>query len=298
MGNVAAGFDVLGAALQPLDGTLWGDVVEAEPAPEPELRCTGPFADRLPPITADNLVEKTRAVFAAVLGRPLPPLRLTLHKHLPVSSGLGSSSSSVVATVVALDAACGHPLTPQQKLMVAGRAEGQVAGAMHLDNVAPSLLGGLRLITPSNQAVALPWPEDLRLVVASPDLQLETRRSRGVLPREVPLALAVAHAQNLAGLVHALHQDDRQLLQATVRDLLAEPYRASLVPGFRQAQQAALDAGALACSLSGAGPAVFAVADDAHASLVAAALRAGFAAAEVQAVTRVCRLDLQGAREL
>jgi homoserine kinase len=289
VGNFAAGFDVLGASLAPVDGSLWGDAVEIEAADSPLFTVAGPFADRLPSDPADNLVVRTRDLFGEIV--PLPPLALTLHKGLPVCSGLGSSAASVAATVTALNAWCGEPLDREALLGVAGKAEGLASGSVHLDNVAPALLGGLILVTPSGLPRGLPFPADLRIVVASPALSLATREARRVLPREVPLSLAVAHAENLAGFVHALHTDDRALLRATLRDLLAEPWRADLVPGFREAQAGALGAGALGCSLSGSGPAVFAVSSEEDASAVAAALE-GFGA------VRICRLDLRGARIL
>lgn len=289
VGNFAAGFDVLGASLAPVDGSLWGDVVEIVAADSPRFTVAGPYADRLPSDPTDNLVVRTRDLFGEIV--PLPPLALTLHKGLPVCSGLGSSAASVAATVAALNAWCGEPLDREALLDVAGRAEGLASGSVHLDNVAPALLGGLLLITSSGLPRELPFPADLRIVVASPALSLATREARRVLPREVPLSLAVAHAENLAGFIHALHTDDRALLRATLRDLLAEPWRADLVPGFREAQAGALGAGALGCSLSGSGPAVFAVCGEEDAPAVAAALK-GFG------IVRICRLDVRGARIL
>lgn len=298
VGNFAAGFDVLGAAVAPVDGTLWGDTVEIAASDQTSLVCTGPFADRLPSDPADNLVLRTRDLFEERIGRPLPPLAFTLTKGLPVCSGLASSAASVTATAVGLNAWFGEPLGPAELLDLAGRAEGLASGAFHLDNVAPGILGGLLLIPPQGLPRRLPFPEDLRIVVASPALALATREARAVLPREVPLALAIEHAQNLASLVHALHSGDRPLLRATLRDLLAEPWRAGLVPGFREAQKNALDAGALGCSLSGAGPAVFAVAEAGDTPAVAAALAHGFDSRGIAATVRICRLDQHGARIL
>lgn len=296
IGNFAAGFDVLGAAVAPEDGSLWGDQVEIVEADATRLVSTGPFAGRLPADPAENLVLRTRDLFEEALGRPLPPLQLTLRKNLPVCSGLGSSAASVAATARALNAWCGDPLSSEDLLEVAGRAEGLASGAVHLDNVAPCLLGGLLLIPPAGPPRGLPFPGALRIVVASPALELATREARRVLPREVPLALAVEHAQNLASFVHALHAGDLGLLRATLRDLLAEPWRADLVPGFRAAQRGALDAGALGASLSGAGPAVFAVAGPGQAEAVAAALASGFRSEGVEAAVRLCRIDIRGAR--
>jgi len=298
VGNFAAGFDVLGAAVAPEDGSLWGDQVEVREGAGTELICTGPFADRLPADPSENLVLRLRDLFEEALGRPLPPLQLTLHKGLPVCSGLGSSAASVAATARALNAWCGDPFSPDELLTLAGRAEGLTSGAVHLDNVAPCLLGGLLLIPPMGSPRSLPFPADLRIVVASPALSLATREARRVLPREVPLALAIEHAQNLASFVHALHEEDLVLLRATLRDLVAEPWRASLVPGFRAAQQGALEAGALGASLSGAGPAVFAVAGTNDTAAVASALTGGFRSEGIESTVRICRLDSRGARIL
>ena len=313
IGNLAAGFDVLGAAIEPESGELWGDLVEVVELSGPEgpgepamaaaraasgvtLTCDGPFAHLLPADPAENLAVLACAAFARRLGRPLPRLELRLHKGLPVGSGLGSSSATVVAVMRALDALLGRPLDDAGLLAAAGEAEAQAAGAPHLDNVAAALLGGLRLVDPGGQARLLPFPEDLRFVVAVPALTLTTRAARAALPAAVPLGLAVAHAQNLAALVHALHAGDRELLRACLRDLLAEPHRAGLVPGFRAVQAAALAAGAWGCSLSGAGPAVFAVAAAGDAPAVGEAMRRAWAGAGVAAEARVCVLDRRGAR--
>jgi homoserine kinase len=298
VGNFAAGFDVVGAAVIPEDGRLWGDTVEIVASGQTTLLCSGPFADRLPSDPAENLVLRTWDLFEEMIGRPLPSLAFTLIKGLPVCSGLASSAASVTATAVGLNAWFGEPLAPAELLDLAGRAEGLASGAVHLDNVAPGILGGLLLIPPQGLPRRLPFPDDLRIVVASPALALATREARAVLPREVPLALAIEHAQNLASLVHALHSGDRPLLRATLRDPLAEPWRAGLVPGFREAQKKALDAGALGCSLSGAGPAVFAVAEEGDAPAVAAALAEGFESRGIAATVRICRLDQHGARIL
>lgn len=297
IGNVAAGFDVLGAAIRPLEGPPLGDWVEVRAAEIASFLCEGPYAHRLPAAAEDNLALKALRAFESQLGRPLPPLALRLWKGLPVGSGLGSSSATVVATLVALNAYLDGALDPSRLLVAAGEAEGQGCGAAHLDNVAPALLGGLRLVDAAGQAQLLPFPETLCFVVVSPCLELTTREARQAIPRELPLGLAVAHAQNLAGLIHALHTGQAALRRASLRDLLAEKHRAPLVPGFRVVQAAALAAGAEACTFSGAGPAIFAVAEAELATRVGAAMVRAWAEQGIEAVARVCELDLQGARE-
>jgi homoserine kinase len=298
IGNVAVGFDTLGAALRPLDGSPFGDIVEVSEAASPSFHCEGPFAHQLPPDPRANLATAACAAYARALGRPLPALRLQLTKGLPVGSGLGSSSATVVAVIRALDALFGHPLEDAALLRAAGEAEARASGSVHLDNVAPALLGGLRLIAPQGDAHALPFPDALRFVVASPSLQLETRIARAVLPAMLPFSQALAHAQNLAAFIHALHHEDHRLLRACFRDLLIEPHRAPLVAGFRSVQSAAMEAGAWACSLSGAGPAVFAVAEAERSAAVASAMGRAWEALGIASVVRTCGLDHEGARVL
>jgi homoserine kinase len=317
---VAAGFDVLGAALAPAGGGLWGDVVEivavgegaqvgevGERAQVKEggegtairLICAGPFAHQLPADPRQNVAVKACAAVARRLEPPLgplPALEIRLWKGLPVGSGLGSSSATVVAVVRALDALLGRPLPESELLAAAGEAEAHASGAVHLDNVAAALLGGLCLVDPAGRAWRLPFPEELCFVLAVPALTLTTREARAALPAGVPFSVAVAHAQNLGALVHALHAGDRLLLRGCLRDLLAEPWRAGLVPGFREVQSAAMRSGAWGCSLSGAGPAVFAVAETAVAPAVGETMREAWAGAGVECRIELCTLDCQGAR--
>jgi homoserine kinase len=308
LGNLAAGFDTLGAALLPVavaaaaaPAALWGDLVEIvarDAGSGIALVCDGPFAHLLPPDSAQNLAIAACDSFARRLGRPLPACELRLHKGLPVGSGLGSSSATIVAVLRALDAFVGEPLGDARLLSAAGEAEARSGGAVILDNVAAALLGGLQLVDAAGGAHRLPFPEDLRFVVASPALTLTTRAARAVLPATVPFALAVAHAQNLAALVHALHAGDRALLRESLVDRLVEPSRAPLIPGFARVQEAARAAGAWGCSLSGAGPALFAVAEEAAAPAVGDAMRHAWGAAGIAAEVTICALDLQGARVL
>ncbi|WP_084053336.1 homoserine kinase [Holophaga foetida] len=299
VGNFAAGLDLLGAALAPLDGSLLGDVVLIEAAEEDAFALEGLYASALPPDPAKNLVLKTYALFKArmeSLGRPCGPFSLTLEKRLPLNSGMGSSASSIVATLAGLQAACGQPFSDEELLELAGQAEGVYSGGAHLDNAAPSLLGGLQLVTPRG-ARRLPWPEDLLIVLVHPDFELPTARSRAVLPAEVPRPQALAFGENLAGFVHALHTGDRELLRACLRDPLAEPYRAPLLPGFHRAQAAALEAGALGSSFSGSGPSMFGVADSlAQAEAIQRTMGEALAQEGLRSQGWICRLDGRGAQ--
>lgn len=298
LANLGAGFDVLGAALCLRDGGFLGNRVTLEESAAAHFEVSGPFAHRMPADPAGNLVLRARACFEEAIGRALPPLLIRLAATLPVSGGLGSSASSIVATLVALDAWCDGALGEDALLGLAGRLEGEGAGGIHLDNVAPCLRGGLRLTTGDGRSVGLPFPDGLVFVIALPELELPTRTARAALPAALSRGEAVDYGRNLAAFVHALHVGDRALLAASIRDPIAEPHRAPLVPGFAEAKAAALVAGALGVSFSGSGPATFALVEEADTARVARALVDGFARAGVRATTIDCVVDGEGARLL
>lgn len=325
IGNVAAGFDVLGAALRPIDGELLGDVVEIRPVGENRRRwpasrllsVTGDYADDLPEDPCKNLVYTCRDLFTRFLrrkGHEIRSFEMVLYKNLPVCSGLGSSASSVVAALKALNEYHGNPFDQRELLVLAARAEGTVSGAAHLDNVAPALLGGLQLIAPCPEAgkspsaellrhaecpVPLPFFPTWRLAVVHPHLAVPTKKARSVLPARIPLDQAVKYWQNLAAFVHGLHIGSEALVAATFQDLLIEGYRRKLVRGFPEVKKAALAAGAVGFSLSGSGPSVFAVgADETQAQTLMNAMLDAFRARGVEGEGYVCELDPEGARLL
>ncbi|MBK7368828.1 MAG: homoserine kinase [Candidatus Eisenbacteria bacterium] len=296
-GNVIAGFDTLGAALAPADGERWGDVVTVTESDRDTLECSGLDADALPS-SADNLVWRALDAWCARTRRERPPLAIALVKGLPVGSGVGSSSASIAAVLRAAHALLGDGEDDRVLLEAAGDAESGAAGARHLDNVAPALLGGLRFVGPDGRAELLPWFDELRFVVASPALRLETRRARAVLPAAVALGDAVEHARALGAFVHALHTGNREWLRAALRDRIAEPHRLALVPGAADLRDAALAAGAWGCSFSGAGPAMLAIAAAPDVAAVSAAMARAWESHGVACVTRECLLDRFGARVL
>ncbi len=308
IGNLAAGFDVLGVALAPVDGTLWGDKVSVhcpvKPRRSDRFSVVGPYAEDVPSKSSANLVMVARRLFNQELRRrhlPTSGLDLCLEKRLPVCSGLGSSASSVVATLTALNGLHGSPLPASDLLELAGRAEGHVSGSIHLDNVAPSMLGGIQLLVSGTnripQPMSLPWFSGWHLAVVHPDLQVPTALARSVLPKAFPRANAVAYWSNLAGLVHALHAGNAALAAQCIRDDLIEPHRRSLVRGFDRVKKEALAAGALGFSLSGSGPSVFALAEgQSRAEELLDRMQQAFLHARVTSRGHVCRPDTIGAR--
>jgi homoserine kinase len=225
-------------------------------------------------------------------------IELQIEKGIPIGSGIGGSAASAVAGVVAANALLGEPLSTPELLQYAILGESIASGAIHADNVAPALLGGLVLVrsAEAQDVVRLPVPSWLRCVVVLPELQVATREARAVLPDTFGLRSVVHQSANLAAMISGLYAENPELLARSMRDQLIEPHRASLICGFRDVQSAALGAGALACSLSGAGPAVFAWCNgDDAAEAVRAAMVAGFAGHSVTAEGWVSLVSAPGA---
>jgi homoserine kinase len=242
--------------------------------------------------------ENTAAIAAAELLRGTQlGVELELYKGLPLGSGLGSSGASAAAATVAVDSALGLQL-PLEKLVDAARvAEGAACGAPHPDNVAPAIFGGIVLIPSVDplRVVRLPVP-NVWLSIYTPGCEVKTADARRVLPASVPLAATVQHAARLGLLVHALHVGDLQLLGEAITDDIVEPARAGLIPGYLDAKVACLEAGALACSISGAGPTTFALsAEKSRADALAEILEETFTLAGVPGTGHVTRIGA-GAR--
>lgn len=294
--NVACGFDVLGFALDEP-----GDIVVAAPQDGPGVTIAGIEGDagRLPLDPARN----TAGAAVMALLRRLETTRgvtLTIHKGLPLASGIGSSGASAVAAVVATNELLGRPASLDLLLACAMAGEQAGCGAMHPDNVAPSLYGGFVLARSADppDVVRLPVPAGLACAVLHPQVEVQTGISRALLGDEVKLRDAVRQWGNLGALVASLFMGDHALLSRSLEDVIAEPKRAPLVPGFYAVKAAALAAGALGCSLSGSGPSVFALASSLEiAQHAGAAMQRAFTAeSTVGADLWVSLVGRQGAR--
>lgn len=273
--NVACGFDVLGFALEEP-----GDIVVAEPGDAPGVRIAAIHGDE-GRLSHDPMKNTAGAAVAALLDRleTTRGITLTLHKGLPLASGIGSSGASAVAALVAANELLGRPASLDVLLLCAMDGERAGCGAAHPDNVAPALYGGFVLARHGApvEIVQLPVPPGLCCVVLHPQFEVQTGAARAALGDTVPLSLAVQQASNLGSLVSALFRNDFDLLARSLVDVIAEPHRVPFVPGFRAVQQAALSAGALGSSFSGSGPSMFALCTSLpQAHIVASAMRDAF----------------------
>lgn len=295
--NVAAAFDVLGFAVgAPVD------TVEVRLSDEPGVRLVSIEGDGgLLPLQAEKNTA-TAAVIGLVeaLGRPAG-LEVALHKGLPLCSGLGSSAASSAAAVLAANAALGEPLTRRELLPFVVAAEAVACGTAHADNAAPSLLGGFTLIRSTSplDVICLPVPSDLVCALVHPHCEVRTEDARKVLRGSIRLSQAVEQWGNVAGLIAGLYSADYELIGRSLRDVVVEPTRSLLIPGFAAVKRAALEADALGCSISGSGPTVFALCrGETRAQSAAVAMAAAFADAGLGSDTYVSPIDSQGARLL
>ena len=294
--NVAVGFDILGFAID-----RPGDEIVARLNPELEglriTKVTG-TGDKVLPLE----VERNTAGVAALrllehLGRAELGIELEVHKKMPFGSGLGSSAASAAGAVVAVNELLGAPLSRESLLYFSVLGEEVADGSFHADNVAPSLVGGITLIR-SNESLDihhLPVPANLQVAVVHPEIEILTRDARAVLSDTVPLKTAIHQMGGLASFITALHTNDLPLLGRSLHDFVVEPQRKRLIKGFDDVQAAALDRGALGCSISGAGPSVFALCDSGYlAQAVGQAMQQAFGQHGVDSQLYVSPINQRG----
>jgi len=164
---------------------------------------------------------------------------MTLEKNMPIGSGLGSSACSVVAALVAMNEFCGRPLSESKMLALMGELEGRISGSVHYDNVAPCYLGGIQLMLEENGIISqsIPAFDDWLWVLAYPGIKVSTAEARAILPAQYRRQDCIAHGRHLAGFIHACYSRQPQLAAKLMKDVVAEPYRTRLLPGFAQARQ-------------------------------------------------------------
>ena len=300
IGNVSVGFDVLGAAVSPIDGTLLGDRVMVKAGDEPfSLKAAGSFVSKLPTEAKENIVYDCWTVFAREIdkkGVALKPLEMTLEKNMPIGSGLGSSACSIVAALDALNRFHGQPLDETELLALMGEMEGKISGGIHYDNVAPCYLGGVQLMLEELGIISqeVPCFDDWYWVMAYPGIKVSTAEAREILPSQYRRQDIIAHGRHLAGFIHACHSGQPELAAKMIKDVIAEPYREKLLPGFADARKYALSAGALATGISGSGPTLFSICKEKDvAERVARWLEQNYVQNE-EGFVHVCRLDKQG----
>lgn len=257
--NVACGFDVLGFAIHGL-----GDYVTASFSDEPGVRILSVTGDdgKLPKETEKNTAGLAVLTLLRKTGRINETgIELEIEKKMPLGSGLGSSAASSAAAVVAVNELLGKPFSTQELLPFAVEGETAASGSAHADNVAAALIGGFILVKTHQppDVISLNTPEKLHCTIIHPEIEIQTKNSRKILRKQVSLEKAVIQWGNLGSLIAGLYTNDYDLIGRSLHDEIIEPVRAVLIPGFSDMQKAALENGALGCSISGSGPSLFAL---------------------------------------
>jgi homoserine kinase len=292
IGNIGPGLDVLGMAV-----TGPGDRVVAERSERAGVVMADAGHPELPREADKNAAGIAGTAVLDRAGARNIGVRLTLEKRLALSGGQGGSAASAVAGAVAVNRLLGNPLDPIALFECAMAAESQLSGR-HGDNLASALFGGVILVRSLDplDIISLPFPAELRIVLAHPAQRLNTADARKVLPSFLERGAALAQMANVAAMVAAFSSGDIALLGRALDDQIAEPARAVLLPGFVEAKAAALQAGALAGSISGAGPTSFYITDsDATAEVIATAVRDEYATRSIACDTRIARVSRRGA---
>lgn len=294
VGNVGIGFDILGHTFPAI-----GDRVRATRTAEPGVRIaavTG-IAGELSLEAARNTAGKAVMSLAESLALPFG-IELAIDKGIPLGSGLGGSAASAVAAVVAANELLDQRLSRLELLKHAIEGEAVASGSRHADNIAPSLFGGLVLTVgiDNPRIKQIPVPPEIRCVLVHPQLFLSTREARAILNRTVILSDVVWQTANLAGFLAGCYTNDLALIRDSFEDVLIEPQRAVLIPGFAEVKRSAIGEGALGCSISGAGPSVFAWCEQSQSQAICSAMVRAFARHDLDCDQWIAEIGDVGAR--
>lgn len=296
LSNLGPGFDCLGVAI-----TGAGDRVKVRKASQPGVRVISVSDPRLPLDPERNTASIAARSVLARAGQANVGIDLSVEKGLPISSGLGGSAASAVAAALAVNVTLGSPLSRRELVLSAMDAEAAVSGR-HPDNVVPCVWGGAVLILAMEplRLVSLRVHEKIRFVLVTPAYAVETAYARSVLPETIPRADAIAQAAHLGGLLLALERGDSKTLGASLEDRIAEPRRTPLYPGFGEARDRAVEAGAIGVAISGAGPTVMAVVSNEPALIdrVARSMQDAYREEGFESSVFVASVDPMGARVL
>ncbi|MBI4640932.1 MAG: homoserine kinase [Candidatus Tectomicrobia bacterium] len=302
IGNFGPGFDVLGAAIQAL-----GDRVEVRATNDNQVKIveiTGEGAETLPQEAERNTASRAALLVLEALKThtiSVGGLEMKIHKGIPAGSGLGSSAASAVAGGYAANVAYGSPLPLRDILLPITQAESEASGGFFADNTASSLYGGAIICKSSHplDIISLGGFPGLVVIAVTPKIRLRTEEMRAVLPKQVSLQDSIANMARSTTVVAALLMKNPSLLAGAFEDRLAEPVRAPFIPGFFDLRRAALEAGALGCAISGAGPTVFALTDrQDRARSIGEAMQAAFENVQLSSRLLITGIDEQGARQI
>jgi len=221
-------------------------------------------------------------------------IEIKIKKGVPAGFGMGSSAASAAAAAVAFDKLFALKLDGNTLVEFAGSGEKASAGSIHYDNVAASVLGGFVIVkTNPLDVIRVEPPTNLRMCIAVPNIDVpkkKTKVSRGVIPKKIKLADSILNLSNASAIVAGFMRKDPELIGNSIKDVIVEPARRHMIPGFAKVKQNALKAGAFGVTISGAGPSVIAFSkSSANLKKISLAMSRGFASTNTKCQTIICR---------
>ena len=250
--NIVCGFDVLGMCLEEPH-----DIMEVKLLDERKVIIHSRDSYNLPADPAQNTAGAPLLAIIEELGQPVG-FEVTIEKHIKPGSGIGSSAASAAGAVFAANQLLGNIFSKPDMVSFAMLGEKVASGVKHADNIAPCIYGGITLIRSifPLDIISIPAP-DLHITVVHPQIEVRTSDARQILRKEVLLKDAIRQWGNIAGLVAGFIKHDYELISRSLEDVIIEPVRSILIPGFDEVKKSCISAGALGGGISGSGPSIF-----------------------------------------
>lgn len=291
--NVACGFDVLGFCLDSI-----GDKMVIRKTNKKGIHITKIEGFDLPYETELNVAGVSALAMYHAINVDFG-FEIEIYKKIKPGSGIGSSAASAVGSVFGMNELLGRPFNKTQLTGFAIKGEAVASKCEHADNLAPALFGGFTLVKSISplQILEIPSPDDLYATIIHPQIEIKTSESRAVLPKEIALSDAIEQWANLGSLVHALHTNDYDLISHSLKDVIVEPLRSTLIPHFNAVKKAVLNAGALGVGISGSGPSIFSLSKGLEAAnKVKGAMSSVYQKTDIDFDVHVSKINIEGVK--
>ncbi|MDA9640171.1 homoserine kinase [Flavobacteriaceae bacterium] len=293
--NVSCGFDVLGFCLEAI-----GDEMVIRKTANKGVKITKIEGYDLPFEVKKN-VAGVSALALYEAANPDFGFEIEIYKKIKPGSGVGSSSASAAGSVYGMNVLLGSPYTPLELTSFAIKGEALASKSEHADNIAPALYGGFTLVKSLEplEILQIPTPDDLFAVVIHPQIEIKTADARKILPKDISLKNAIIQWSNVGSLIHGLHSNDYELISRSLEDVIVEPFRSQLIPGFGTIKKAALEHGALGTGISGSGPSVFSLCKSQTTAIkVEKAIRKAYSKYTIPFEIYVSKINMDGIKKL
>ena len=293
--NVSCGFDVLGFCLEAI-----GDEMVIRKTANKGVKITKIEGYDLPFEVKKN-VAGVSALALYEAANPDFGFEIEIYKKIKPGSGVGSSSASAAGSVYGMNVLLGSPYTPLELTSFAIKGEALASKSEHADNIAPALYGGFTLVKSLEplEILQIPTPDDLFAVVIHPQIEIKTADARKILPKDISLKNAIIQWSNVGSLIHGLHSNNYELISRSLEDVIVEPFRSQLIPGFGTIKNGALEHGALGTGISGSGPSVFSLCKSQTTAIkVEKAIRKAYSKYTIPFEIYVSKINMDGIKKL